>query len=442
MAQAIAKSRNPVRAAIGYLLKIGFKPTQVMDSFAIASGGATMYRNRVKTYLKQGMSKKAAEAKAFLDVQEVAEATQQSSRPDRISQQQASVLGKLILAFQNTPMQYMRLTKKSFQDLINGRGDPKTHISKIVYYSTVQNLIFYSLQNALFALMFGNDEDEEKWEDQKDKKKMRTVNGMLDSILRGIGVGGAVVSTVKNIILKFIEEEKKGYYADHAYTMIEGLNLSPPIGIKARKWYGATQTWEFNRDVIKYMSKTDIDNPMYDAIFSAIQATTNIPLHRLYNKMNNVRTALDNDTKTWQRIALLLGWSKWNIGMGESDKILEIENEIAEIKEIEKKEKAEERKKVKEAEIAKQEQEKEKQYEEEQKEEREADEKDIKCIAVNRNGDRCGMKALSGQKYCTIHQKVEKRTDGEKVQCSKIKSDGKQCKMKTSNKSGLCYYHD
>ena len=36
---------------------------------AIASGGATFYRNRVNTYIKQGMSKSEAEAKAFYKTQ-------------------------------------------------------------------------------------------------------------------------------------------------------------------------------------------------------------------------------------------------------------------------------------------------------------------------------------------------------------------------------------
>ena len=53
------------------------------------------------------MSKQSdAETKAFEDMMEIAEETQQSAREDRISQQQASPLGKFILAFQNTPMQY------------------------------------------------------------------------------------------------------------------------------------------------------------------------------------------------------------------------------------------------------------------------------------------------------------------------------------------------
>ena len=69
LANAVAGKKNKPKAMIAYLLKIGFLPTQIADSFAIASGGSTFYRNRVKTYTKQGMDQKAAEEKAFLDFQ-------------------------------------------------------------------------------------------------------------------------------------------------------------------------------------------------------------------------------------------------------------------------------------------------------------------------------------------------------------------------------------
>ena len=59
--------------------------------------------------MKQGMSQAEAETQAFDDFRENAEESQQSSRPDRISMQQAGPLGRLILAFQNTPMQINRL---------------------------------------------------------------------------------------------------------------------------------------------------------------------------------------------------------------------------------------------------------------------------------------------------------------------------------------------
>ena len=122
------------------------------DSFAIATGGATFYRNRVKTYIKQGLTEAEANKKAFEDFRETAEESQQSSRPDRISAQQAGPLGRTILAFANTPAQYARLTKKAASDIINGRGDLKTNLSKLAYYGAVQNLMFNFLQQAVFAL--------------------------------------------------------------------------------------------------------------------------------------------------------------------------------------------------------------------------------------------------------------------------------------------------
>ena len=112
--------KGGVRGVINELLRFGFTPTQLADSFAIASGGSTFYRNRIKTYLKETdvdgnkiYTQKEAEAKAFEDFRENAEVSQQSSRPDMISQQQAGSLGRLVLAFANTPSQYARIIKKA-----------------------------------------------------------------------------------------------------------------------------------------------------------------------------------------------------------------------------------------------------------------------------------------------------------------------------------------
>ena len=49
-------------------------------------------------------------------------------------------------------MQYARIQKRAAQDLINGRGDWKTNVSKIVYYGAIQNLIFNSLATQLCLL--------------------------------------------------------------------------------------------------------------------------------------------------------------------------------------------------------------------------------------------------------------------------------------------------
>jgi hypothetical protein len=164
------------------MFKLGYTPTQIADSFAIASGGAPFYRNRIKSYLKEGKTEEEAEALAWQDFSKISDETQQSGDPKDISKQQASAAGRLILAFQNTTMQQSRLVKKSYLDLKNGRGDAKTHISKIVYYLAVQNIIFSSLQSALFAVGFGSDDDDDiraaKREEDKTKKIISTINSV------------------------------------------------------------------------------------------------------------------------------------------------------------------------------------------------------------------------------------------------------------------------
>ena len=121
LAAEMRKSKNPHRFLISKLLELGFLPTQIGDNIAIATGGATYYRNRINTYLKQGLSQKEAEAKAFTDFQDITQSTQQSARPDMVSQQQASLIGKIILNFQNVTSQFNRLGKKAFLDIKNRR---------------------------------------------------------------------------------------------------------------------------------------------------------------------------------------------------------------------------------------------------------------------------------------------------------------------------------
>ena len=311
LASAMSGKKNKAKAALAYLLKLGFKPTQIADSFAIAAGGATFLINRTKTYIKQGMSKAEAETQAFEDFTARANESQQSSDPSLISKQQASILGRFILAFQNTPMQYARLMKKAGVDLIKGRGDWKTNVSRIVYYGAVQNIIFASLQSALFALAFsGDDEDEEL----KDKKLDRLTGTVVDSLLRGTGIYGAVLATAKNIAIEFWKQDQKGWKADHAYTLLQFANISPPIGSKFRKLYSATQTRKFNKELMQEMGVT-IDNPMLPAIGTGVEAFTNIPLGRSIQKINNAREALNEENEMWQRIALMLGWNTWDLGV-------------------------------------------------------------------------------------------------------------------------------
>ena len=63
-----------------------------------------------------------AEEKAFNDFRDISEESQQSSSPQRISKQQASAAGRVILAWANTPMQYARIEKRAIQDIITARS--------------------------------------------------------------------------------------------------------------------------------------------------------------------------------------------------------------------------------------------------------------------------------------------------------------------------------
>tara|TARA_R110002020_G_scaffold154230_1_gene333764 strand:+ start:1 stop:1119 length:1119 start_codon:yes stop_codon:yes gene_type:complete len=325
LATYLGKSKSKPAALLSWLLQKGFLPTQISDSIAIANGGAAFYRNRVNTYLKQGLKQKEAESKAFNDFSEIAEETQQSARPDMVSQQQRAPIGKWFLNFLNTPMQYSRIMKKAMLDLVNRRGDAKTHISRIVYYGAAQNLIFYTLQTGLFAAMFGDDDDE-KSEKFFDTKAKMTANSIIDGLLKGLGFGGAAISTVKNMIVKFIEEDKKGYRGRPAEKVaLEMVNLSPVVGIKVRKITSAVDRYTWDKKVIKHMETFDIDNPMWGVGTGIVEGATNLPLNRLYRKVQNLRAATDADREAWQRLALISGWSVWNIG--------EQNEEIAKIKE-------------------------------------------------------------------------------------------------------------
>ena len=315
IANAAEGSNNKIRAAISTILKKGFLPTQFADSFAISIGGASFYRNRMNSYKEKGFSQKEAETKAFKEWRELSEEAQQSSRPDKVSMEQASFLGRVILAFQNTPMQYNRLMKKAILDLSNGRGDWKTNLSKIMYYGAVQNALFYALQQGLFALLFDEEEEEEEKE-----RYSNLVNGMADSILRGSGVFGAIASTTKNTIFKLIDENKKKN-PDYTNVIQEVSSLSPPLNSKFRKLRSAGRKFTYKQELQKMKDLgVDTKNPAVLAGAEVLSALGNLPADRALYKINNLRMAMEDETEFWQAVALSLGWNEWSLGMRNNDK--------------------------------------------------------------------------------------------------------------------------
>ena len=149
-------------------------------------------------------------------------------------------------------------------------------------------------------------------------------NGIIDSWLTTFGYGGKAINTLKNTLMEYKKQDLKdtddNYFtrSDHAYTILQALSFSPPIGSKLRKIFQSTQTRIFNRDIIKERGFT-LDNPVWGAVGHVIEGVTNIPLGRLSNKMLNLDNALDTRNESWKRIALIMGWNTWDLGIKDPD---------------------------------------------------------------------------------------------------------------------------
>jgi hypothetical protein len=142
---------------------------------------------------------------------------------------------------------------------------------------------------------------------------------MADSILRGSGLPGAVVSTLKNTIRRFYQEREKGFTGDQAQTLIELANVSPPIGSKLRKVYNSILTDQYDRDIIANrgfeVTRAGRLNlsPSYQVVGNLSSALLNLPLDRVITETTAIAEMLDDRNTSWQRLALALGWRTWDV---------------------------------------------------------------------------------------------------------------------------------
>ena len=318
IASAAASSPNMIQGIISKVLKVGYTPTKLADSFAISFGGATFYRNRIKMYEKQGMTTKEAEKNAFLDFQVLSERTQQSSRADLLSRQQTTLIGRFILPFANTPMQMNRAGMKDILDIAKGRTTGLVNTSeamgRIAYYMGAQVSIFAGLQSALFAMLFN---DEDVTPEKIASTKTYTLQSTSDSMLRGFGVQGAFISAFKNASLEFFKQNPKGFMADYGEVTEDLLNISPPIGSKIGMLDLAGDRLKFNT---KTPFKFELGNPKLEAGLMSIQAITNAPVYSPYQNITNMQHALSDQYETWQRILMGAGWSPYNVGIEKEKK--------------------------------------------------------------------------------------------------------------------------
>jgi len=350
----LAKSKG-FSGFVAKMLKLGMTPTVIADNIAIAGGGATFYRNRIKTYLKEGFTQEIAERKAYDDFRENAETTQQSSRPDKVSMQQSGPLGRIVLAYTNTPQQYMREMQKSLSDIKNGRGDYKTNVSKVLYYGFMQNFIFTGLQQGVNGLLFDDEQEivipsvmsDEEYKDylgklkpedrtaaikqrkeelkekakaeaenrKKADKSLGTVNSMLDTGLKGLGFYGSVLATLKNAAYRSYLESLKDRpdYADQIPRDL--LAISPGLSIKYGQIRRGIGTLYYNEEEIKERGLGDLNNPIYQAGGDLLAGFTNVPINRYITKANNISNAMNEELSMNTRILSLGGWSEYALGI-------------------------------------------------------------------------------------------------------------------------------
>jgi hypothetical protein len=364
IAAALRNSRNKPQALLQYLLKIGFTFTRAADALAIGLGGAPYYRNNVIAFEKQGFSKEEAEAKAWEKFSETTEKFQQSSDPRLLSPDQATTMGRWILSFQNTPGQYTRSMVKDMKDFVNRRRIPgltqaqsdATYLSRISYYGVIQNFFFVALANALFTLLPGWDDEEEEMDKKAQKernKQIRTINNMISTLLRGSGIYGAFVDTLKNVVIAYQKEQGKDPFSkDNSNILVEIMNLMPTVGSKIRKINNALKGQDYNKDLIEERGwDVTIDgkvnlSPKYQVFSNLVEGVTNIPMARLTDEVTRISEMLDARNTTLERVALTLGYRPWdlNIPNEEHDKLrLEISDrkrrEKQEKKKLEKEEK-------------------------------------------------------------------------------------------------------
>ena len=173
---------------------------------------------------------------------------------------------------------------------------------------------------------FKTDKERDAWlakqTNQEDAKVKRIANNMIDTILRGSGVAGAVVSTIKNVILELSERtdmtalQKSRHNAE---LIIALTSVSPPLSSKLRKVNTALNIHDIDKDVIAergYSVMLDDRfqlSPAYDVVGNVASGLLNIPLDRVFNEVNSITEALDNRNTDYQRIALGLGWKTWNV---------------------------------------------------------------------------------------------------------------------------------
>lgn len=295
---------------ISSALSKGYYFTSKADVFAIKLGGAPYYMAKRNEFYAENIASGMEKTKAYEDAKdralkktyEVANKTQQSSNLDRVSAEQKDPLSRLVLTFGTVSMQYNREMISAARDIRNGRGDLSNNLAKIVYYGTIQNVIFQTISAAMGAI--GGEDDE--------VKGATIINRSIDSLLKGFGVYGVAASAAKNGLYDFysyvkrkqnengelsnadkkaLEElaninfDKKTYKEPKEVILNTVSSISPAIGGKIKQAVG-----------LFYQAG---DGEYTKAVLNSINFASNVPADRLLD----LTDAFNEDLSGFHRLA-------------------------------------------------------------------------------------------------------------------------------------------
>ena len=336
------------------MIKAGMSPMTLGDNIAITAGGATFYRNRLNTYKKQGIPEAEAISKSLNEWSEIYNKTQQSIRPDLLSSRQTGEFSRYVLSYTNTPQQYLREMNKAYNNIKNKRGSFKENASKILYYGSMQNLLFTTLQQGVTSYLFDPGEEElpeimtdpefqiylgklppSKRKEALDKRKkelkevkeieaknkkktdglLNTINGMSDTLLKGYGLYGQVAATIKNTGFRAYLESKKDKPNFAEQIPRDLLGVSPGASIKYNYIRKGLMSFQYNAKEMRERGLGDLENPVYEAAGNIFTGITNIPVNQYLSLMDRMRIAADDTYSTGTRVFSALGWSRYALGI-------------------------------------------------------------------------------------------------------------------------------
>ena len=165
------------------------------------------------------------------------------------------------------------------------------------------------------ALAWGAQKELEIEQKKKINAELNTINSMLDTSLKGLGLYGQVLSTVKNAGFRAYIESNKDNPNYKGAVPAALLGISPGLSVKYSQISRGIGTFQYNAEEIRERGLGDFNNPAYMGTADIIAGVTNIPLNRLLTKLKNMQNALNEDLATTTRIASAAGWSEYALGI-------------------------------------------------------------------------------------------------------------------------------